>query len=367
MLNRRSIVLSLLAAGACNDAASPSARELRVDVLARGLNAPWSLAFVSPQDILITEKFAGVRRFAGGALTAVPGGPANILAQGDSGLLDVALDPQFATNRFVYLSFTEGDVARNRMAIFRGRYGDGAIEDGQVIFRVGIDKEGDGHSGGRMLFLPDETLLITSGEGRTLPQEAQNLGSHLGKTLRLTRDGAPAPDNPFIGREGALPEIYTYGHRNVLGMVLDPRDNSVWQAEMGPRGGDEINRIVAGGNYGWPIATFGTDYDGRMISPDQEAPGVESPVVVFSPSISPSGLAVYAGDAFPDWQGDFLTGSLSAQHLRRVRIRDSMAVLEEVLLRDRQARIRDVRVGPDGLIYALTDSDDGELLRLQPA
>jgi glucose/arabinose dehydrogenase len=371
---RRSLVLLPLAAAA----AACAPRETRsadgpgyaVDVVASGLNYPWSIAFLPSGEALITEKMGGLRLLqADGALVAEPvaGGPQNVFQQGQSGLHDVAIDPRFAENQFVYVSFLEGEESANHVALYKARFVDGALVDGQVIFRATPDKNRMGHPSARILFLPDETLLLAVGDGFFFRDQAQNLRSHLGKVLRLTRDGAAAPGNPFEGREDALPEIYSYGHRNTLGLALDSRDGAIWQHENGPRGGDEVNLLKAGANYGWPLATYGINYDATIISPNNMLPDAESPVVVFSPSLAPSGMVVYTADAFPDWQGDLLIGMLNGAHLRRVRVRDNMAVLEEVLLREREARIRDVRVGPEGHLYLLTDSDVGEVLRLWPA
>jgi glucose/arabinose dehydrogenase len=366
---RRTLLLG--AAGAlagCTERAR-SENTLSVEVLARGLNYPWSLAHLPGGVMLITEKRGGVRIFRNGALAAEPlqGAPQNILNDGDSGLLDIVLDPDFARTRTLFISFTEGTLEANRMALYRARFDGRALLDGRIIYRIPNDKRGSGHSGGRIAFLPDGTLLVTTGEGYDYRDQAQALASRLGKVLRLDREGRPPRDNPFVGRAGVAPEIYTLGHRNPLGLLRDPRDGAVWLHGMGPRGGDEINLLRAGANYGWPRTTYGTDYDGTVISPLLEAPGVTNPALVWNPSISPSGFALYLGDAFPQWRGDFFVGALSGQHLRRVRIRNGVAVLEEMLLHERRQRIRDVRAGPDGFLYLLTDEEDGNLLRIRPA
>jgi glucose/arabinose dehydrogenase len=371
---RRSLVLLPIAAAA----AACAPRETRtaagpgytVDVVAGGMNYPWSLAFLPNGDALITEKMGGLRLLrANGTLESEPiaGGPQNVFQEGQCGLHEVCVDPRFAENGFVYVSFVEGTKEANRVALFKARFDGTALVDGQVIFRATPDKHEAAHPSARILFLPDETLLLAVGDGYFYREKAQDLRAHLGKVLRLTRDGAAAPGNPFEGRQDALPEIYSYGHRNSLGLALDTRDGAIWQHENGPRGGDELNLLKPGANYGWPLASYGVNYDGTIVSTEIEIPNAENPVAVFSPSIGPSGMVLYLGDAFPDWQGDFLIGALAGQHLRRVRIRDNIAVLEEVLLHDRAARIRDVRVGPQGHIYLLTDADAGEVLRLRPA
>jgi aldose sugar dehydrogenase len=330
---------------------------------------PWSLAFLPDGEMLVSEKRAGVRLLprGGGTPRALAGGPENILSNGDSGLLDITLAPDFADTGELFISFTEGVLGANQLALYRGRYDGAALVGGEVIWRVPTPKQGSGHSGGRIVFLPDDTLLITSGEGYDYRDRAQDLRSCLGKVLRLDREGRAPADNPFAGRDDAAPEVFSYGHRNPLGLIRDPRNGAIWLHEMGPRGGDEMNLITPGSNYGWPRATWGIDYDGTIISADQQAEGVTDPVVIWNPSISPSGLALYQGDAFPDWSGDFFLGALSARHLRRVRIRDGVPLLQEILLHDRETRIRDVREGPDGFLYLLTDLEDGEVWRLRPS
>ena len=236
-------------------------------------------------------------RRAGRELLPEPlaGGPPGVFAEADSGLLDVALDPDFARNRVLFLSFAEGDAKANRTAVWRARYEGGRLVDGRVIFRAAPDKAGPGHPGGRLLFLPDGTLLLTVGDGFDYKDAAQDMGSHLGKILRLTRDGAAPPDNPFAGRDGARPEIWTSGHRNPQGLDARPVTGDVWEHEHGPRGGDEVNRLRAGANYGWPLVTHGIDYDLSIVSERAFAPGIERSWFFWAPSIAPSGLAVYRG------------------------------------------------------------------------
>ena len=270
-----SLALPIVAAA---QATEPSAREKAVaiaranpvqgaaaiELFVGGLRHPWCLAFTPDGDILVTEKHHGLRVIRDGRMLPelLAGTPPGVFAKADSGLLDIALDPDFAANRLVYLSFVEGDETANRTAIWRARYENGRLADGRVIFRVAPDKAGPGHPGGRMLFLPDQTLLLTVGDGFEYKTAAQDLGSHLGKILRLTRDGKAAADNPFVTRAGARPEIWTYGHRNPQGLARDAETGELWAHEHGPRGGDEINRLRAGANYGWPVVTHGIDYDG---------------------------------------------------------------------------------------------------------
>jgi glucose/arabinose dehydrogenase len=345
-----------------------AARPYVVDTVAIGLRNPWSLAFLPDGALLVSEKYGSLLRFDPGSARGEPiaGGPTAWQFE-DGGLLDLALDPDFARNRLLYLSFSEGDSARNHTALYRARLERDRLVDGRVIFRATPDKSGPGHPGGRLLFLPDRTLLLTVGDGYDYRDQAQLLSSDLGKVVRLDRDGRPAAVNPFADSAGARPEIFSYGHRNPQGLLLDPRDGTVWEHEHGPRGGDEINRLQRGRNYGWPLTTHGVDYSGELISTRQTAEGVEPPALVWVPSIAPSGFALYLGTAFPDWTGDFFVGALKERSLRRVRFRDGEVALQETLLRELKARIRDVRPGPDGLLYLLTDDANGALLRLRPA
>jgi aldose sugar dehydrogenase len=344
-----------------------TSRAYLVDTIATGLANPWSLAFLPDGGMLVTEKHGALRRFAAGSATSqvVQGTPA-ALQREDGGFLDVVLDPRFPKNGLVYLAFVEGDSAANHTALFRARLDGARLVDGRVVFRAGPDKPGFGHPGGRLVFLPDETLLLTVGDGYDFRDQAQDLASDLGKIVRLDRDGRPAGGNPLAASAGARPELYSYGHRNPQGLLVDPRDGVVWSHEHGPRGGDEINRVLPGLNFGWPRTTYGIDYSGELISGKQAAKGIEGPVLVWVPSIAPSGFALYLGTAFPEWTGDFFVGGLAERSLRRVRIRGGEVVLQETLLRELQARIRDVRTGPDGCLYLLTDDASGSVLRLRP-
>jgi glucose/arabinose dehydrogenase len=335
-----------------------------------GLERPWSLAFTPDGDMLITEKHRGLRVVRDGRLLpeALAGGPPGVFAESDSGLLDVVLDPDFASNRVIYLVFAEGDTTANRTAIWRARYENDRLADGRVIFRAVPDKAGPSHPGGRMLFLADSTLLLTIGDGFDYKAAAQDLGSDLGKIVRLTRDGAAPADNPFVGRADARPEIWTYGHRNPQGLTRDPVTGDVWEHEHGPRGGDEINKLHAGANYGWPLVTHGIDYDLSIISERAFAPGVERSFFFWAPSIAPSGLAIYRGSAFAAWDGNLLVGGLASKSLSRLSPakQPGFFVEQERMFGSQGKRIRDVRVGPDGLVYVLTDEEAGELWRLRP-
>ncbi|WP_310467112.1 PQQ-dependent sugar dehydrogenase [Sphingomonas sp.] len=348
----------------------PPADRFEVEAIGPPLAAPWSLAFLPDGSFLVVEKHGGVRivRADGSATPRLAGGPPNVLQKSDSGLLDVALDPDFAANRLVYLAFAEGSEAANRTALFKARLEGDRLTGGRVIFRVGEAKRDSAHPGGRLLFLPDKTLLLTIGDGFEYRDAAQDPGSHLGKIVRLTRDGAAAPGNPFLGRAGFLPEIWSLGHRNIQGLARDPVTGTVWSHEHGPRGGDEINALTAGANYGWPRASFGIDYDGKLITDRLHLDGLADPRFTWSPSIAPSGLAVYRGTVHPEMDGRLLVGALAARSLVQVRVHPTTGLLAEEgrWLGGLKARLRDVRVAPDGRIYLLTDDPSGRLLRLLP-
>jgi len=351
---------------------SPKEHRFWVEQLAGGLNQPWSMAWLPNGDLLITEKFGGVRLFRGGKLEPepLPGTP-HAYQAGQSGLLDIALDPDFKKNRRVFISYTEGTVKANRGAIWRGRLTDNGFVEGVTIFRTTPDAtQFPFPIAGRLLFLPDKTLLFTSSDDEYRRPLVQKLDNDIGKILRLDRNGVPPADNPFQGQPDARPEIFALGVRGPLGLMRDPRDGSIWETENGPRGGDELNLIKPGANYGWPITTYGTEYSGQPITDKREAPGIESPIAYWVPSISPSGLTLNLGDRYPLWKGDFFSGALSGRQLRRIRVHDGKVVEQEVLLADLNERIRDVRMGPDGYLYLLTDNPYGRLLRLrwgQPA
>lgn len=346
----------------------PAADRYEVEAIGPPLAAPWSLAFLPDGSFLVTEKHGGVRiiRADGRATERLPGAPTHVLQKEDSGLLDIALDPDFATNRLVYIAFAEGTEESNRTAIWKAQLHRDRLTGGRVVFRVNEAKAGTAHPGGRVLFLPDKTLLLTVGDGFDYRDKAQDTASHLGKILRLTRDGQVPTDNPFVDRSGYSPEIWTLGHRNPQGLARDPATGTIWEHEHGPRGGDEINELVAGRNYGWPKVSFGIDYDGKLITDRQHVDGMIDPRFVWSPSIAPSGLAPYHGSKYPEWEGRLLVGALAFRLLAQVRINPKTGLLAEEgrWLVGLKARIRDVRVGADGNVYLLTDDDHGRLLRL---
>lgn len=369
---RAGFAAALFALAACGSEAQNVAEiaeasgPVEAETVADGLAHPWGLAFLPDGAMLVTERNGGVVRVSpAGEKTLVSGGPEGVLRQGQSGLLDVALDPRFAENGLVYISFMQAGRDANRLALYRARYEQGALVDGRVIFRAS-PREGAVHPGGRMAFLPDETLLLFVGVPDPLRDNAQDLSNHLGKVLRIDREGRPPADNPFVARAGAAPEIYSYGHRNAMGLARDGATGAIWLHENGPRGGDELNRLEAGANYGWPIVTYGREYSGGVITEERSRPGMVDPVTQWTPSIAPSGMAVYRGDAFAAWEGDLLIGFLAGEQVRRVRVGEG-GVRQETLLTEEGRRIRDVRLGPDGFVYLLTDADNGALLRVRPA
>jgi len=281
--------------------------------------------------------------------------------------LDVALHPDFKNNNYVYISYSGKGDDGNGTEIARGTFNGHRLSNVEVIFRVAPKTSSDYHFGGRLQFLADGTLILTTGDKYTHMKDAQSPDNHLGTIVRINDDGSVPSDNPFIGKADAKPEVYSYGHRNVQGIAVDPNNNNLWIHEHGPQGGDEVNLIEPGKNYGWPAITYGIDYSGDIISDKTEAPGMEQPVVYWDPSIAPSGMAYYDGDKFPKWQGNLFVGALAHMHLRRLEMKDNKVVVQEKLLEDLEERIRDVVTGPDGYIYILTDNDEGRVLRLEPA
>jgi len=342
----------------------------RVVPVASGLAHPWGMTFLPGGEILVSEREGRLRVVRDGALDPKPiSGLPRIAVAGQGGLLDVALDPDYADNRLIYFSYAGGRPGNAGTEVARGRLdlGHMALEDVETIFRVEPKTGGSAHYGSRLQFAPDGTLYITLGDRYSYMDEAQSLENHLGTIVRINPDGSVPEDNPFVGREDAKPEIFSYGHRNVQGIALRPGTSTIWAHEHGPRGGDELNILKAGANHGWPEITYGIDYSGAIISEKTEAPGMEQPVVYWDPSIAPSGMTFYDGEAFPQWRGDVFLGALAHRHLRRLEMEGDEVVAQEELLGALNARIRDVVEGPDGLLYVLTDAPNGRILRLEPA
>jgi glucose/arabinose dehydrogenase len=341
----------------------------KVTEIAKGLDHPWSMAFLPDGSMLVTERVGRLRLIRGGSLQSEPiaGVPA-VHTGSQAGLFDIVLHPKFAENNIVYLTYAAGTTAANGTQVARARFDGSALQDLQVIFKAMPLKDTDNHYGGRLAFLADGTFALTIGEGFEYREKAQDLTSDLGKIVRLNEDGTVPQDNPFVGRTSVRPEIYTWGHRNEQGLAFDTQSGRLYETEHGPRGGDELNIIVPHRNYGWPVITYGMDYSGAYVSPYTQRPGLEQPVIYWTPSIAPSGLAIYRGDKFPAWRGDLFVGALAFKHLRRVHLDERGNVVDqEQLLNDRHWRIRDVRAAPDGYLYVCTDEDDGRVLRLEPA
>jgi glucose/arabinose dehydrogenase len=345
-------------------------QNIEVSVVTRGLARPWSLAFVANDTILVTERAGKVRVIRGGKLDAEPvAGVPEVRAEGLAGLMDIALHPQFATNGYVYLAYSKPISADDAaVAIARARWDGRALRDTRDVFVAGAETTG----GARMAFGGDGMLYVSAGGGGE--SHPQDPASHGGKVLRLTPEGRVPQDNPFVGREGYRPEIFTMGHRSTLGLAAHPVTGRIWQVEMGPNGGDELNLLTPGGNYGWPLVSMGRTYPGPR-HPHLQREGFIDPVVFWVPSISTSGLAFYTGDALPKWKGDVFVGGMrygeipNTGRLERILFNENMEELRrEPLLLDLRQRIRDVRQGPDGLLYLLTDYEqDAALLRIAPA
>jgi glucose/arabinose dehydrogenase len=347
-------------------------RQFRVTEVAGPFKEPWAVAFLTDGSKLITEKHSGtlLRVTSDGRNSTPVAGVPRVDGRDQGGLLDVKLSPQFAADRLLYLSYYEPRGGGNGLAVARAQFADvgtPTLSGLQVIFRMQPTLDSTKHAGGRLVFAPDGNLFITLGERSILQgrKQARDLASHLGKIVRITPDGGVPQDNPFLKTPGAKPEVWTLGHRNVLGAALDAK-NRLWVAEMGPRGGDELNLVERGKDYGWPTIGYGEEYSGKAIHQTTQAPGLQQPVYYWDPVISPGALAIYQADLFPEWKGNFFIAGLSSQALIRLVLHDDRVVGEERLLTDRGERIRDVVQGPDGALYVLTDGDKGKLLKLAP-
>ena len=341
----------------------------RVTPVARGLSHPWSVAFLPDGLFLVTERGGNLRVVsADGAVSEPLSGVPEVFAVDQGGLLDVALDPAFASNRRVWLAYSERGDKRDRAgtAVAHATLADGRVDDWTVVFRQEPKLSWGIHFGGRLVFDREGRLYVTLGENKHRPT-AQELDKLQGKVARILADGSAPPDNPFAGREGARPEIWSYGHRNPQGAALHPVTGELWTNEHGPKGGDEVNIARAGRNYGWPLATHGSDYTGFPISESagSSAPGTEAPLYVWEVSPGVSGMAFATSPKLGGWQGSLFVGALAHRQLIRLTLDGDRVVGEERLLEGMAERIRDVREGPDGALYLLTDEDDGRLLRLE--
>ncbi|MDY7020294.1 MAG: PQQ-dependent sugar dehydrogenase [Cyanobacteriota bacterium] len=344
--------------------------------LVSDLEHPWGLAWLPDGSILITERPGRLRIVRNGTLDPNPiTGVPEVFAENQGGLLDITVHPRFAQNGWIYLTYSHGNNSANRTRVARAKLEGNTLQDVQVIFEVSQAKPRGQHFGSRMIWLPDETLLVSIGDGGNPPielngtlirQQAQNRQSHLGKVLRLKDDGSIPTDNPFTTATDAAPAVWSYGHRNIQGLTIDPTTNQVWATEHGSRGGDEVNLVRKGENYGWPVATHSREYSGGLISPEKSLPGMIDPKLIWTPSIAPSGLAFYTGDRFPEWKGQLFAGGLVSQDIRRIEVDTSGNIVNQESIPIGQ-RVRDVRQGPDGLLYILTDRSDGQLIRLEPS
>ncbi|NVK19710.1 MAG: PQQ-dependent sugar dehydrogenase [Methylocystaceae bacterium] len=332
------------------------------------LSHPWGLAFLPNGDMLITERDKpALRLLSNGQLHPKPiiGLPDHIKTSGQGGLLDVTLHPDFEQNRLIYFSYAGSQQGRAGTEVARAKLVNHRLEHLETIFSVTPKTGGSAHYGSRLQFDKNGLLYITVGDRYNLMNEAQNPANHLGSIMRITDDGGAPMDNPFAKHPTYRPEIFSFGHRNPQGLTMRPSDGTIWAHEHGPRGGDEVNKLKAGANYGWPAITYGIDYSGATISDKTHLQGMEQPIVYWDPSIAPSGMEFYDATAFPNWQGNLFVGALAQRHLRRLVMQGDQVVEQEVLLKG-FARIRDIKTGPDGFIYILTDHDNGGLYRLEP-
>jgi glucose/arabinose dehydrogenase len=345
-----------------------TATPFEVVTLTTGLVHPWGLAFLPDGSMLVTERPGRLRRISPtGALdpTPVAGVPA-VVAQGQGGLLDVIVDPDFDQNRLIYLTYSAAGSGGAGTRVARADLTEQGLANLTVLLDMERKTNAGVHFGSRLAFGSDGMLYVGTGD-RGDRRRSQDLADHAGKVLRIDPTGGIPADNPFANQTGALPEVYSWGHRNIQGMATHPDTGDIWAHEHGPRGGDELNKVEAGLNYGWPIITHGLEYSGAEVGDGiSQKEGLEQPVIHWTPSVAPSGMAFYTGDKFPEWQGDLFVGALAGQHLARLQMDGERVIGHERLLVQQVGRIRDVRMGPDGFLYVLTDDSNGALIRLEP-
>lgn len=351
------------------------AKGYKITTITEGLERPWGMAWLPDGSILITERAGRLRIFRNGKLEleAIEGVP-EVFAVSQGGLLDIALHPNFAENRWVYFTYSHGNNRANQTKVARAIFNGTALENWEEIFAVSPLKPSGQHFGSRITWLPDNTMLVSIGDGGNPPikfngeyirNQAQNLNSHLGSVVRLNDDGSIPPDNPFSSNPDANDALWSYGHRNIQGMTFDPINDRIWSTEHGSRGGDELNLMQAGQNYGWPEVSYSDEYTGGRVSEISSRPDVPEPKIVWTPAIAPSGLAFYYSDRFGKWQGDLFAGGLVSRDVRRIDLDEAGNVLGEESIKIGQ-RVRDVRQGPDGMLYILTDEQNGHLIRIEP-
>ena len=367
MLALTVFAISVSAANAAAESINQRDSGYKVETVADGLDYPWSIAFLPNGDYLVALRIGEVRRISaqgdiGEPLTGLP--DAYVASQG--GYFDIMLDPDFSTNQTIYLSFAHGNAAANGTRIVKGTLNNMAVENVQTLFTVSPLKDTAAHYGGKMIFLQDGTIMMTTGDGFEYREAAQDTFSLLGKIVRINKDGSVPNDNPYADGKKGDPRVWSYGHRSPQGLALDTKTGIVYMHEHGPQGGDELNAVLPAVNYGWPAVTQGINYSGAYVSPLKSAPGVVEPLTYWVPSIAPSGLAIYDGAAFPQWQGDLFIGALVDEEVRHLTLESGRVASEKPVFPEIAARIRDIRVGPDGFLYILTDSDSGKVLRVVP-
>jgi glucose/arabinose dehydrogenase len=340
---------------------------IRIVTITSRLLQPWGLAFLPDGDILVTEKRGTLRVIHEGQLKArsVAGVP-TVVTKEQAGLMDIALHPRFAENHLLYLTYSKPGPGGDTPTLLRARFDGDRLSDVRDIFVSDAWSPSGGNNGSRIAFGPDGMIYMTIGD-RHEQRPAQDLTNHKGKIVRLRDDGTVPDDNPFVGQRGRRPKIFAYGVRTPQGLVFHPQTGQLFENEHGPRGGDELNLILSGHNYGWPAITYGRNYDGSIVSTETEKSGMDQPLAYWVPSIAPSGMTVYTGKAFPSWQGNIFLGALAGGHLRRIVLDGTRVVRQEELLTNLHSRIRDVRQGPDGFLYVLTEINPGSLLRIEPA
>ena len=338
---------------------------VKVETVAKKLQYPWGLAFLPDGRMLVTERPGRLRIVAkDGTLSEPIKGVPEVFGQGQGGLLGITLDPKFSSNKLIYFAYAEPGEGGPGTAVARAKLGEDSLDDVEVIFRQKPKVDGGNHFGGRVVFAPDGKLFVTLGE-RFKFDPAQDLSSHLGKIVRINPDGSVPDDNPFVGQDGKLPEIWSYGHRNVQGAAIHPDTGKLWENEFGPKGGDELNIPEAGKNYGWPVVSWGKHYDGKEIPNPPTHPEFADAIAHWTPVISPSGMTFYTADTFPEWKGNLLIAGLSSEGIVRLTLDGEKVIGEERI--PMGTRIRDVVQGPDGAVYALVDDHKGKILRLTPA
>ena len=338
-----------------------------VETIAKDLDFPWSLAFLPDGNLLVTERSGQIRMVSAGSVSEpLSGLPNNIYAKGQGGVLDVVLHPDYGSNGWLYISYVVGSDDKNALQVMRAKLSGNQLTQQQTIFTVSPFKDTPVHFAGRMTFLPDNSLLITSGDGFDYREDAQRLNNLLGKVIRINDDGSVPANNPFLSEDAdSLSNyVFSYGHRNAQAILYDPVRSVIFSNEHGPDGGDELNVIQAGVNYGWPVITYGNDYIGGRISPFTEYPNMQQPLLDWTPSIAPSGMVVHSGDMFKTLNGDFLVSVLKFKEVRWVQMLGMKVVGQVSLFKELGQRIRDVRVHSDGSIYILTDSENGSILRI---